>query len=191
MNLLRLLTLSVAVFGLVVCSTAGEEKKPEAKMLKEGDMAPDVDLAATQIDKVLPGKKGAKTMSLKDFQGANGKNVVLFFYPKAMTKGCTIESCGFRDKVEEFAKLDTVVIGISTDTLEDQAKFTEKESLKTPLFADPDKKVTTAFGALNTTGLAKRYTFVIDKKGVVRKIYTMVTPAKHPDEVLTFIKELK
>ena len=167
--------------------SAREKEKTGPAKIVEGKPAPDVDLPATQIGKVLPDKKDAKTMSLKDFQGK--KNVVLFFFPKAMTPGCTVESCGFRDKVADFAKLDTVVIGISTDTLENQLKFTEKESLKTPLFADPDKKVTAAFGALGSTGFAKRYTFVIDKKGIVRKIYTAVTPAKHPDEVLAYVKE--
>ena len=177
-----------ALFALALtgASMSAFEKKAEAKV-EEGKPAPDVELQATQIDKVLPDRKDAKTMSLKDFQGK--KNVVLFFFPKAMTPGCTIESCGFRDKVEDFAKLDTVVIGISTDNIENQLKFTERESLKTPLFADPEKKVTTAFGALAPNGFAKRYTFVIDKKGVVRKIYTTVKPADHPAEVLAFVKD--
>ena len=141
-RLLGLFVLSVAVVGI----SAAEEKKA-VEVPKVGDPAPAISLQATQIEKVLPGKKDATTLTLKDLEG---KNVVLFFYPKAMTKGCTIESCGFRDKVEDFAKLDTVVIGISTDTLADQKKFTEKETLKTPLLADPDKKVTAAYGALNT-----------------------------------------
>jgi len=86
-----------------------------------------------------------------------------------------------------------VVIGISTDKLADQQKFTDKEKLNFPLFADTDKKVTKAYGVLNEKrGMAARSTFVIDKKGVVRKIYTDVKPADHPKEVLEFIeKELK
>ncbi len=188
MNLLR----SLALFGLFVVASgatvsAFEEKKVETPKVEEGKPAPDVELPATQIDKVLPDKKGAKTLSLKDFQGK--KNVVLFFYPAAMTPGCTIESCGFTKVYDDFAKLDTVVIGISTDTLEKQLQFTEKEKLTTPLFADTEKKVTTAFGALNTNGRAKRFTFVIDKKGIVRKIYTTVKPADHPAEVMAFIKD--
>src|SRR5438034_299937 len=119
----RLLQALVCAGLFVLCGAAIAADKKE---LKEGDPAPAVNLQATQIEKVLPDKKDAKTLNLKDFEGK--KNVVLFFYPKAMTKGCTIESCGFRDKVEEFAKLDTVVIGISTDTLADQVKFTEKET---------------------------------------------------------------
>lgn len=153
-----------------------------------GKPAPAISLEATQIDKALPDKKDAKTLSLADLKGK--KNVVLFFYPKAMTKGCTVESCGFTKIEKELAAVDAVAIGISTDKVEDQQKFTEKEKLTTPLFADPEKKVTQAYGALNPkNGLAFRYTFVIDKKGVVRQIYTKVIPANHPEEVLTYIKE--
>jgi peroxiredoxin Q/BCP len=157
---------------------------------QEGKPAPEITLPATSIDKVFPDKKDAKTISLKDFQGEKGKNVVLFFYPKAMTQGCTIESCGFRDKLDDFAKLDTVVLGISVDGLDDQVKFTEKEKLAFPLLADADKKIAKAYGVLNEDrGFANRTTFVIDKKGVVRKIYTKVDPKTHPEEVATFVKE--
>ena len=83
-----------------------------------------------------------------------------------------------------------MVIGISTDKLADQQKFTDKEKLNFPLFADTDKKVSKAYGVLNEkSGFAKRSTFVIDKKGVVRKIYAEVKPADHPKEVLKFIED--
>ena len=154
--------------------------------IQEGQPAPAVDLPATQIDKVLPDKKDAKTISLDDFKGK--KNVVLYFFPKAMTKGCTIESCGFRDKLDDFAKTDTVVLGISVDPLDDQVKFTDKEKLTFPLLADADKKTTEAYGILNDKGMAKRTTFVIDKKGVVRKIYREMKVDTHPQEVLDFVK---
>jgi thioredoxin-dependent peroxiredoxin len=163
---------------LTVTSVRAEEKK--AASVQEGKPAPDITLQAS-----LPDGK-SKTISLKDLKG---KNVILFFYPKAMTPGCTIESCGFRDKVKAFEKLNTVVIGISVDNLTNQQKFTAKESLTFPLLADPEKKVTKEFGALSTRGLASRYTFVIDKNGVVRKIYKTVSPNKHPQEVLDYIKE--
>jgi thioredoxin-dependent peroxiredoxin len=155
--------------------------------IEEGQPAPAVSLPATQIEKVLPDKKDAKTISLDDFKGK--KNVVLYFFPKAMTKGCTIESCGFRDKLDDFAKADTVVLGISVDPLDDQVKFTDKEKLTFPLLADADKKVTDAFGVLNEKGMAKRTTFVIDKKGVVRKIYREPKVDSHPQEVLDYVKE--
>jgi peroxiredoxin Q/BCP len=152
---------------------------------KEGSSAPDINLPATQAEKVLPDAKG--TLKLSDLKGK--KNVVLYFYPKAMTSGCTVESCGFRDLADKFAVLDTVVIGISTDILSDQKKFTDKESLNFPLIADSDKSATKAYGALNARGMASRYTFVIDKQGVIRKEYLQVNPKNHPEAVLKYVKE--
>ena len=106
-----------------------------------------------------------------------------------MTRGCTIESCGFRDVSDQLAKLDTVVIGVSTDTLGEQQQFTDKEKLNFPLLADSDKKVTEAFGALSPRGMAQRYTFVIDKTGTIKKAYTNVNVQNHPQEVVTYVKE--
>jgi peroxiredoxin Q/BCP len=100
-----------------------------------------------------------------------------------------VESCGFRDKVEQFAQVDTVVVGISVDTLDLQQKFTDKNKLNFPLLADDGKTVTKVFGVLGTSGLATRKTFVIDKQGVLRKVYDKVTPANHPEEVLKYVKE--
>jgi peroxiredoxin Q/BCP len=87
------------------------------------------------------------------------------------------------------AQLDTVVIGISVDKLADQQKFTDKENLNFPLYADPEKKVAKKFGVLSPKGYANRVTFVIDKKGVVRKIYEVKDVKKHPEEVLEYVKE--
>ena len=151
-----------------------------------GKPAPAFDLAAANITSAFPDKKDATKLSLADFKG---KNVVLFFYPKAMTPGCTIESCGFRDRPKKFTELDTVLIGISTDKLDAQEKFVKKETLTFPLLADPEKTTTKAYGALGLAGYASRYTFVIDKTGTLRKVYTKVGAAKHPDEVLDYVKE--
>jgi peroxiredoxin Q/BCP len=182
----RLLYGSLGLCLLLLVYSAAVEAKEEIGLPELGKPAPAFDLAATQIDKVLPDKKDAKTLNLKDLKG---KNVVLFFFPKAMTKGCTIESCGFRDRAEKFSDLDTVIVGISNDPLDLQEKFTKKEKLTFPLLADTDKTVTKAYGAMSPRGLPARYTFVIDKNGVLRKIYTKVLPDKHPDEVLAYIKE--
>jgi peroxiredoxin Q/BCP len=149
---------------------------------KEGDPAPDIALKATQIQKALPDSK-ADTLSLKDLKGK--KNVVLFWYPKALTKGCTIESCGFRDLIPEFDKANTVVIGFSPDTVEKQQEFTDKEKLNFPLLADADKKL------YNAMGVKKRSTWVIDKEGKIVKFYDTVSVDKHPKEVLEFVKTLK
>jgi peroxiredoxin Q/BCP len=179
--LLVVLTIGLCAAVVVPSAEAQGEKK-----VQEGKPVPEFTLPTTNIARILPAKKDATTLSMKDVKG---KNVILFFYPKAMTPGCTIESCGFRDKIEQFAQLNTVVIGISTDKLEDQQKFTEKEKLNFPLMADADKEVAKTFGVLNATrGFANRETVVIDTQGIVRKIYTKVDPATHPDEVLTFVK---
>jgi peroxiredoxin Q/BCP len=175
--------LTAAVAAALLAGTAAA-----APTVKEGDKFPDIELPATQIEKVLPEKKDAKTIKISDFAGK--KNVVLFFYPKALTGGCTVESCGFRDKLEKFAPIDTVILGISTDTLELQGKFTEKNNLNFPLLADTDKKVTEQLGILiPDRKVAQRVTFVIDKKGFVRKVYEKVVPKDHPQEVYTFIEK--
>ncbi len=173
---------SSIVAALLLAAPVFAEQGPKTL---EGQPAPTFELPATQIEKVLPDKKEAKTLSLAELKG---KNVVLFFYPKALTKGCTTESCGFRDAAPEFAKLDTVLVGISNDTLAKQQEFTDKNMLPYPLFADTEKKVTSQFHVLASKGFPLRTTFVIDKKGVVRKVYDKVDPAKHPAEVLEFVK---
>src|SRR5690242_15447828 len=105
-------TLAAGLFALALPLLGAED----ASKVQVGQPAPAIELPATQIEKILPDKKDAKTLSLKDLEGK--KNVVLYFYPKAMTKGCTKESCQYRDRTREFAKLDTVIIGISTDKLD-------------------------------------------------------------------------
>jgi peroxiredoxin Q/BCP len=174
--------------GWAVVPAAAADKDDEKKPVV-GEPAPDINLAATQVGKVLPDKKDGKTLDLKELRG---KNVVLYFFPKAMTPGCTIESCGFRDRIDDLARLDTVVIGISTDTLEKQEEFTKGSKLNFPLYADPDKKIAREYGVLNAErGVANRATFVIDKKGVLRKVYAAgtVNPKQHPEEVISYIKE--
>ena len=155
---------------------------------REGEPAPNVELPAAVAGKSLPGKKDGDTINLSDFKGK--KNVVLFFYPKAMTQGCTIESCGFRDVQEKFAKLNTVVIGISTDPVDLQKAFIKKENLNFPLLSDADKNIAKRFGVLNEQrGFANRVTFVIDKNGNIAKVYEKVNPKGHPEEVLRFVEE--
>ena len=100
-----------------------------------------------------------------------------------------MESCGFRDKAKELAKLNTVVVGVSTDSLADQEKFTQKEKLNFPLLSDEEKKIAKAYGVLRKTGRATRQTFIIDKEGTLRKIYTSVTPVNHPKDVVAFVKK--
>jgi peroxiredoxin Q/BCP len=158
-----------------------------ADMPREGEPAPAVQLPAAYAGKLID-KKDGEVLNLQDFQGK--KNVVLYFYPKAMTRGCTIESCGFRDINDKFAKLDTVVIGISTDAVDAQKQFIAKEHLNFPLLADPEKQIAKRFGVLNEErGFANRVTFVIDKQGNIAKVFGNVNPQGHSEEVLKFIKE--
>jgi thioredoxin-dependent peroxiredoxin len=149
---------------------------------KEGDSVPDVKVPAYQAKKVLPDSKD-DLVSPASFKGK--KNVVLFYFPKAMTPGCTVESCGFRDILAKFTAADTVVLGFSGDTLALQQKFTEKENLDFPLLADSKKELMTA---LEVKG---RTTWVIDKEGKIAKIFTAVKPKGHPQEVLEFVEKLK
>lgn len=183
---MRCLCSVVALFGLALLAPAEDKKETKVdskeNKIAEGQPAPNVELEAVTAT-------GVKKTSLKDYQGK--KNVVLFFYPRAMTPGCTKESCGFSELIKKFEATDTVVFGISTDNAEAQAKFIEKEKLTIPLFADPEKSVTTKFGALRPTGgIANRDTFVIDKEGKIRKIYRGVKNAgDHPKEVYDYVKE--
>ncbi len=154
--------------------------------VKLGDPFPDVALAAAQIDKV---KKDAKTLSIADLKG---KVTVIFFYPKALTKGCTIESCGFRDIIKDFPA-DVVVLGASGDDMALQQKFIDTHMLPYPLLCDTDLKLIKELGILGTSGKTpQRVTFVVGKDGKIAKIYNgKIDTAKHPKEVLEFVKALK
>ncbi|MDY3552784.1 peroxiredoxin [Gemmata sp. JC717] len=174
----------------VLCALAALTASADDSTLKVkvGDKFPDVPLAAAQIDAV---KKGAKTLSIADLKG---KTVIVFFYPKALTSGCTVESCGFRDlmKKGDFPK-DVVVLGASADGAELQQQFIDKNGLPMPLLCDTDVKLTKALGILSPKNpkMSQRVTFVVDKEGTIAKIYDKVTPKSHPAEVLEEIKKLK
>jgi peroxiredoxin Q/BCP len=175
--MLPLLTLLIAL------SIAGPAPALEPRSL-EGKPAPDISLPATSV----PGKTGGEVLNLSDLKG---KTVVLYFYPKALTSGCTIESCGFRDLADQFSQANAVVIGISTDKLDAQKQFIDKERLNFPLIADADKKAAHAYGVLSSGGYAKRFTFVIDKEGTVRKVYDVKDVHKHPHQVLEYVQAMK
>ncbi len=151
---------------------------------KAGDPFPAIALTAAQAEK-LPGKKAGDTVSVADFKG---KVVVVFFYPKASTPGCTTESCGFRDIAGKFPK-DTVVIGASGDSEAAQLKFIKEHSLPFALLCDTEKKL---MGPLDIGGKTpRRVTYVIDREGKIAKVYDKVTPGSHPAEVLAFVEGLK
>jgi peroxiredoxin Q/BCP len=179
---MRLLLPLLCLVALSLTALAADPTPP-----KVGDKAPNFTLPTANVSKNVPGKKDGDKVSLEDLKG---KNVVLFFFPKAMTPGCTAQCKGFTKLRDEFARLDTVVIGISTDTLAAQEKFTSNDSLTIPLMADAEKEIAKTYGVLNPTrGFANRVTFVIDKKGIVRKITSVLIAAGDPQETLKYVKE--
>jgi thioredoxin-dependent peroxiredoxin len=139
-----------------------------AEAPKVGDMAPDVG---------APDETG-KEIKLSSFKDKNA--VVIFFYPKADTPGCTKESCGFRDDSKTYQEKGYVVLGASRDTPEAQKAFKEKYNLNYPLLSDPKGELATALGL--TPG--QRQTVVIGKDGKIEKIYKTVTAASHAQDVL-------
>ena len=130
--------------------------------------------------------------------GLKGKNVVLYFYPKADTPGCTTEACGFRDAIAGYEKLDVPVFGISPDPVEDVRAFAEKFKLNFPLLADADHAVTEKFGVWQEKSMygnkymgAARTTFVIGPDGKVEHVFEKVKPAGHDQEVLEYLRSPK
>ena len=129
-----------------------------------------VKVGAIAPDFTLPSQSG-EMVSLGDFIGK--KPVVLFFYPKDDTPGCTKEACAFRYRFKEFSKLDAEVIGISSDSVKSHRSFSEKHSLPFTLLSDEGGKVRKIYGASNTFGLFPgRVTYVIDAEGVVKHIFS-------------------
>ena len=145
--------------------------------------------------KLLPKECGEKEICLNDFKG---KWVVLYFYPKDNTPGCTREALDFTEKLEEFEKLGAVIIGVSKDSTRSHRRFIEKHGIRVILLSDPEHKVIEAYGAW---GKKKRYgreyygtvrsTFLIDPEGRVRKVWRNVKVKGHVEEVLKTLKELK
>lgn len=130
-------------------------------------------------------------ISLKDY---HGKWVVLYFYPKDMTKGCTIEAHNFQRDLAQYQQKNVVVLGVSVDTVDSHQEFCTKESLTFRLLADPDHEVTTQYGSLGDFKgmvLANRNTFIIDPDGVIRKVYVKVNPEVHSQELLTALTDLQ
>jgi thioredoxin-dependent peroxiredoxin len=147
--------------------------------MKAGELAPDFE---------LPDETG-KTRALREFL-ATGP-VVLFFYPAAMTKGCTAESCHFRDLAAEFAQVGAHRVGISPDPVDKQAAFSEKHSFDFPLLSDPDGAVATRFGVRRGFGplLTRRQTFVIDTdRTVIEVVKSELRMAVHADRALAVLR---
>ena len=137
--------------------------------------------------------ENGKNVSLKDYRG---KNVVVYFYPRADTPGCTIEACGFRDAYTTLQKAGAVVLGISPDQPPALKKFKDKFDLPFTLLADPDKKVAGAFDVVKEKNMygkkmmgIERTTFLIDPQGRVAHVFPKVKPEGHAEEVLAELKK--
>jgi peroxiredoxin Q/BCP len=133
-----------------------------------------------------------KPVSLSDFKG---KPVVLYFYPKDDTPGCTLEACNFRDEAADFKKHGAVILGVSPDSPESHKKFKNKFSLNFPLLSDSDKKVVEAYGVWKEKSMygrnymgVERTTFLIDAQGNIKKIFPKVKVPDHAQEILAALK---
>lgn len=150
--------------------------------------AQDVPAAGTPApDFTLNSQEKGQRVSLHDYRG---QWVVLYFYPKDMTPGCTIEAHNFQRDQKEYDARKAVVLGVSADNVDSHVEFCTKENLTFKLLADPDKKVIAQYGS-SQGPVAARNTFLIDPKGVIRKVYTKVNPTPHSAEVLAALDELK
>src|SRR5215813_9285232 len=148
-----------------------------------------------EVGKPAPGftlkSNEGKTVSLKDYKG---KWVVLYFYPKDFTSGCTIEAHNFQRDLSKYEEIGAVILGVSVDDAASHKSFCEKEGLHFKLLADTDNKVSEAYNSVmeyNGHKLSARNTFIIDPQGKVAKIFMQVKPQPHSEEVLAALAELK
>ena len=147
----------------------------------QGSVAPDFSLTS----------QDGSSVSLKDYRG---KWVVLYFYPKDQTPGCTREAHNFQVDQPKYAERNAVVLGVSLDSVDSHKKFCAKEGLNFKLLADPEHRVTSQYGSLTNFGVVKfaaRHTFIIDPQGRIAKAYTSVDPTRHSDDVLAALVQLE
>jgi peroxiredoxin Q/BCP len=176
--MLRIVLLAVVVLALIVLVP---RLMSHSAAPSEGSNAPDF---------TLPSQEGS-SVSLKDYRG---KWVVLYFYPKDQTAGCSREAHDFQVDQPKYAERNAVVLGVSLDSVDSHKKFCAKEGLNFKLLSDSEHKVTDSYGSLTNFGVIKfaaRHTFLIDPSGKVAKTYTSVNPFKHSVEVLADLDRLQ
>ena len=172
---LMILGLAVAVAMLVVTAL------PAAETPTAGTKAPDFTLKSQE----------GKTVSLHDFKG---KWVVLYFYPKDFTQGCTIEAHNFQADQPKYDKINAAIVGVSVDTVDSHQQFCTKENLTFKLLADEKHEVVNTYGSTQKFGgneVAARNTFLVDPQGVIRKVFLKVNPNPHSAEVLMALAEME
>ena len=168
---------AITCLATFTCMAANEpQTQPEV-----GKPAPDFSLSTGDGSQI----------SLKDYRG---KWIVLYFYPKDFTSGCTLEAHNFQRDLAKYSDTGAVILGVSVDTAQSHKDFCAKEGLNFKLLADPDAKVSTEYGSVmdyKGQKLAARNTFIINPKGDIAKVYTGVKPAEHSEEVLKDLAQLK
>ena len=150
----------------------------------EGEQAP-----AFQLHGVVPGPDGSAIEADRSLADFAGRWLVLYFYPRDFTEGCTIEARGFQRDLAAFHKAGATVVGVSADSAESHAEFCGSESLAYPLLSDPGGQVSKAYGSW-IPPFSQRHTFLIDPDGVLRQIWVAVRPSGHSQEVLSSLKSL-
>jgi peroxiredoxin Q/BCP len=171
-----ILLLVVIVAILLVPRTLSRSAPPS-----EGSLAPNFTLTSQE----------GTSVSLQDYRG---KWVILYFYPKDQTPGCTREAHNFQVDQPKYDQRNSAVLGVSLDSVDSHKKFCSKEGLNFKLLADTNHKVTDQYGSLRNLGVVKfaeRNTFIIDPSGKIAKTYTSVDPARHSDEVLAALDQLQ
>jgi len=172
-----LLVLSLTLVMAMVFAVAADQPQPPTA----GTQAPDF---------TLPSQEGAQ-VSLDQFKG---KWVVLYFYPKDFTSGCTVEAHNFQRDIDKYTAKNAAIVGVSVDDVNSHKSFCTKEGLNFKLLADPDHTVVQKYGSTmeyNGMTLAARNTFLIDPTGVIRKVYLKVSPQGHSEEVLADLQQLQ
>jgi thioredoxin-dependent peroxiredoxin len=176
-----LLLFALFLAGTLALAAVGREAFAAADIPAVGANAPEFTLINNE----------GKPTSLKEYRG---KWVVLYFYPKDFTSGCTLEAHNFQRDLAKYEKARAVILGVSVDSAESHRSFCAKEGLSFKLLSDPEAKVSTEYGSLmeyNGAKLSARNTFIIDPKGKVVKVFTAVKPSKHSDEVLAALADLQ
>ncbi len=149
-----------------------------AENISVGEMAPDFSLEDSEDN----------TYTLSNFQGKSP--VVIYFYPKANTSGCTTQACGIRDQYSDFEEYGIIVLGISVDSKDEIKEFVQDNNLNFPLLSDVEKEVAKKYDVLNNIGIASRVTFIVDKEGKIVNIIRNVQVDSHANQVFEFAKKL-